>query len=287
MPMSSQLTPTDNVVRAADRAVPSDVSRTVLDETLDAAISDGQITESGRTWCSSAPKTEDGLKHPIARYPAAVELEGCPPGDLVVTWHTHTSPDQLYNPEHSLPDIANVAFGPVDVSIVPGIESDHVLVSAADGGAMAEAFRNAIGMDVNSPEDIVDALDTGTIPAPTALRDRAFDAFGSLVQRVPASRPGLAAIADDVIDPDVTPDSDQVCAGLQSIECDPTQPGGDVVASQPPTPLRASSVLRRESRTVAYEAENIASRFDIAETVVGTTVGMFTSRVLERAVFGE
>lgn len=284
--MSDVLTPNEETIAAVEQAVPAPTSRLVLEETLDAAINGGQITESGRTWCSSDARGE--LRGPVERLPAAIELEGCPPGDLVVTWHTHTSREQLFNPEHSLPDIANLAFGNVDVSIVPGIESDHVIIAPDNRAAMADAFRNATGLDVSSPQDVTAAINDGTISAAASLRDRTFDQFGGLVQRVDADRSDLAPIARDVFDLSTAPSHGDVCAGLHTVECDPETPGGDTVATaRPRQELRAAGVMRRESRSITHHAESITERFNIAETVVGTTVGMFTSRLLERAVFGD
>jgi len=179
---SAPLTPTDTTAEAAEYAANSPVGRTIIEETLNEGIETGELTESGRTWCSGDEKGT--YRDPIQRLPAAIDLSGCPPGDLVVTWHTHTTEQQLRNPEHSLPDIANVAFGRVDVSVVPGIESDHILVGAADRDEMAAQFQNALGVEAEQPSDVTDAIENGTIFNAPSLRDRTFEVFDGLTQRM-------------------------------------------------------------------------------------------------------
>jgi hypothetical protein len=293
---SAPLAPSETVAEAAEYAASSPVGRTIIEETLNEGIETGNLTESGRTWCSGDEK--GAYRDPIERLPAAIDLSGCPPGDLVVTWHTHTTEQQLRNPEHSLPDIANVAFGRVDVSVVPGIESDHILVGAADRDEMAAQFQNALGIEADAPGDVTDAIEDGTIFNAPSLRDRTFEVFDSLTQRVTVDRTDLQPVADDLFDPDTQSMTAEPCDGLHTIECDPTKPGGDRVrpdettgpqAPQPSAPeeLRATSVMRRESRIATAGLSAALSEYDIKTTVVGTAVGMFTSRLLERAVFGD
>jgi hypothetical protein len=45
--------------------------------------------------------------------------------------------------------------------------------------------------------------------------------------------------------------------------------------------------LRREARITGSGLRSALDEYDITGTVVGTAVGMFTSRALERAIFGE
>lgn len=294
---NTALAPTDEVAEAAKYAAGSPVGRTIIEETLNDGIETGTLTESGRTWCSG---DEQGTyRDPIERLPAAIDLSGCPPGDLVVTWHTHTTEQQIRNPEHSLPDIANVAFGRVDVSIVPGVESDHILVGAADREEMAAQFQNALGVEVGEPGDVTDAIENGSIFNAPSLRDRTFEVFDDLTRRVSVDRNDLRPVVDDLFDPDTESMTTESCDGLHTIECDPEMPGGDRVRpdESPPQPtppqqavssgLRANGVMRRESRIVTAGLSSAINEYDIKGTVVGTAVGMFTSRLLERAVFGD
>jgi len=294
---STPLSPTDTVSEAARRAAASPAGRTIVEETLNAGIETGELTESGRTWCSSDGDGE--YRDPIQRLPAAIDLSGCPPDDLVVTWHTHTTEQQLRNPEHSLPDIANVAFGRVDVSVIPGVESDHILVGAADREEMAAQFQNALGVEVAEPGDVTDAIESGTIFNAPSLRDRTFDVFDGLIQRAPTGRSDLEPIVDDLFDPDTESVTAEPCDGLHTIESDPEIPGGDRVAEgerstpQPctqqslPGQLRAAGMMRQRSRIVASGLVPALDKYDIEATFVGTTVGMLTSRLLERAIFGD
>lgn len=295
---STPLTPDEKVIEAAEYAAGSPVGQTVVEETLNAGIETGELTEAGRTWCSGDPDGE--YRDPIQRLPAAIDLSGCPPGELVVTWHTHTTEDQVRNPEHSLPDIANVALGRVDVSVVSGVESDHILIGAADRDTMAEQFQNALGVEVSDPGDVTDAIEDGAIFNAPSLRDRAFEVFDGLTHRVSVDRSELTPVVDDLFDPDTESVTADSCDGLHTIECDPERPGGDRVRpdaeatatpqqpahTQPPR-LRTTVMMRQTSRITTENVAKMVSEYDITGTVVGTAVGMFTSRILERAVFGD
>ena len=283
--MSDQLIPAADPAHAAETMFSdSDVGELTLRETIQSAIDGDGLLESGRTWCSSDAEGE--LREAHERYPAAVDLAGCPPGDTVATWHTHTTPDQLRNPEHSLPDVANVVFGRVDASIIPGTETDHVLVAAADREAMKQEFRNTLGADVDSTADVVDAIADGTVTQPSIVRERLEQSFAPLTRRVSVDRPKLAQAVDDLFDGDTDTITGPICDGAHSLECDPHQPGGDTVVEQT-RHLRAAGVMRREARVASYGLRETLEGYDVGATVVGTTVGMFTSRVLERVVFGD
>jgi len=285
MSSTEPLVPATNPARAAEAMhAREDVGGLVLAETLQSAIDGEEILESGRTWCSS--DSDDQLREPYIRYPAAVDLAGCPPEDVTAVWHSHTTPGQVANPEHSLPDIANVAFGRVDASIIPGTHSDHVLVAAADREAMQREFRNTLGADVDSTQAVADAITSGRVSSPSITRDRLNEAFEPLMQRVDVHRPDLAAVADELFDGDTDPVEDLICDGEHDARTDPTVPGGDRVVDTP-SGLRSASVFRREARVASSGLRDTLGEFDITGTVVGTTVGMFTSRLLERAVFGE
>lgn len=285
--MSDDLLPAEQPARTAEQmASDKEVGTAVLRETVQSAIDGDGLLESGRTWCSSGD--EGQLREPYDRFPAAVDLAGCPPDDSVAVWHTHTTPDQLRNPEHSLPDIANVAFGRVDASVIPGTESDHILVAAADRERMRQEFRNVLGADVDGAAGVTDAIASGRVAQPSIARDRLWDAFDPLVRRVEVNRPGLREAVDDLFDEDTETITGPICDGEHSLECDPEQPGGDTVPDNAPLPaLRSASVFRREARVASNGLQEVVEGYDITGTVVGTTVGMFTSRLLERAVFGE
>lgn len=284
--MADKLIPAEAPARTAERmAANGDVSAAVLQETIQSALNGDWLLESGRTWCSSDP--EGKLREPYQRFPAAVDLAGCPPDDAVAVWHTHTSPDQITNPEHSLPDVANVAFDAVDASIIPGTESDHILVAAADRERMAQEFRNVLGADVDSSAEVTEAILSGRVAQPALVRDRLWEVFGELAQRIEVDRPRLRETADDILDADTETPAGPICDGDHGPECDPDTPGGDAVRAPETPTLRSASVFRREARVASHGLQETLGEYDITGTVVGTTVGMFTSRLLERAVFGE
>lgn len=285
MAMSEAVVPLEPAARAGEAMTArAGVGDEILRETIEAAAEGGEPMESGRTWCESDPDAR--LRRPTSRHRAAVNLDGCPPGDLIAVWHSHTSPGQVRNPEHSLPDVANVVFGHVDASMIPGAESDHLLVAGADRGGMADRFRNVLGADVQTTRGVVDAIQSGEISNPARARDRVNSEFAPLMRRVDADRPRIATLVDELFDGDDDAIEEPLCEGCDEVQQDPSVPGGDVVA-EPAAPVRGSAVMRRESRIAAEGLAETLSEYDITGTVVGTTVGMFTSRLLERAVFGE
>ncbi|MFW5905510.1 MAG: hypothetical protein ACOCUO_01535, partial [archaeon] len=173
----SDLTPDPAAKDLADQMVSmEDIQREILNETLDSQ-DDGQILESGRTICPRG----GGVKGPGDRHPQAVDLRSCPL-EAGGVWHTHVTPRQIRNPEHSIIDVANVAFGYVDSSVVSGTESSDVLVAANDNGQMVEELNKATGVEVNSPEELFEAVESGEVN-PTKARRRVRDAFGPLFYR--------------------------------------------------------------------------------------------------------
>lgn len=141
------------------------VQRTILEETLESE-KDGQILESGRTMCNS----QRDIKGPIKRFPRAVDLQQCPISGGGGAWHTHVTPDQLLNPENSLPDVSSVVFGQLDVIGVVGTESAEYVMASDDQRAMVREFRDAIGYDVSDQEELLTAVESGRINPRTARR---------------------------------------------------------------------------------------------------------------------
>jgi len=154
-----------------------DIQRSILEETLKSE-QNGQILESGRTLCSS----QSEIKGPISRFPRAVDLQRCPISGGGGAWHTHVTPDQLLNPENSLPDIGAVVFGQLDVIAVVGAESAEYVMSTGDSDEMAEEFRDAIGADVTEQGELVSAVETGRVNPMTA-RDRVRQRMGGMFTR--------------------------------------------------------------------------------------------------------
>lgn len=158
----------------------SNVQETILDETLDSAEAN-DLRESGRTACGADRR----LHPPLRRFPEAVELAGCPVTHSQGVWHTHVSRAELQNPQHSLPDWANVVFAGVDASMVVGTQSAEVVTTAYNPNAMVAAFQNALGLEVESTADVVRAREDGRIPNPSKARERVRSALAPLVERVP------------------------------------------------------------------------------------------------------
>ena len=161
-----------------------DIHRTILSETLDGK-DDGQIRESGRTIC---PRN-GSVKGPGKRYPKSVQLAGCPL-ERGGTWHTHVSPGQLRNPNSSLPDMANVVYGLIDVSVVSGTDSTEAIISAEDERAMVGTFQQALGVEAESPEEVYEAVTGGEVN-PIRARRRVRAALKPLIMTRQTGFPDL------------------------------------------------------------------------------------------------
>jgi hypothetical protein len=142
-----------------------DIMRTILGETIMSAKK-GKIRESGRTKCPTIGQVKGSLQ----RFPRAVDLASCP-RSKGGTWHTHVTADEITTPTNSLPDAANVLFGLTDVSIVVGTRTADVVVAPADPEVGAQAYRNAIGADVNGPRDVTEVIEQGRL-FPSKARER-------------------------------------------------------------------------------------------------------------------
>lgn len=146
-----------------------DIPQSILEETLTAA-EQGAIEESGRTVCGD-PQND---LPPSNREHMAVDLPGCRIGSATAIFHTHVTPDELRSPRHSIPDMANIVFGSADVSAVVGIDETHVMARPADDSieAVEERFRNVVGANVGSPQEVAELVDSGQLVNLRNVRDR-------------------------------------------------------------------------------------------------------------------
>lgn len=272
---------------AASMLAREDVQREILDETL-ASAEAGAITESGRTVCGSA-RSPIG---PLARDYARVSLATCP---LTVggTWHTHVTMGELLNPVNSLPDLANVAFGVVDVSIVAGAESSHVVVATDDRAAMQDALADALGVDVGGPADVVAAVIDGDVRDPPAARQAVYDALGpEIAFRVDTAQPALAdrvrdleaehLIAATVDLSSVAPYDAVVMSGCQMY--------ARYAGHRNRSTGRMERVVRQGRgaqqcvRSVAHQATE--ADFSFRNQVLATTISVAVGNTVERLLFG-
>ena len=165
--MPTNLEPSPNATGVLQLMIDrDDIQRTIIEETLDAK-ENGQILESGRTLCSA----ESRVKGPLERFPRAVDLQQCPVSGMGGAWHTHVTPRQLMRPENSLPDVAAVVFGQLDVIGVVGAESAEYFTAASDHQAMVREFKDAVGAEIESPEGLLEAVKAGRVN-PTTARGR-------------------------------------------------------------------------------------------------------------------
>jgi len=264
-PLSGELTPTQHAEELFEFMRESDSTmRTIIEETLDSAR-EGRLLESGRTVCG--PNTTP--KPPISRFPQAVDLRGCPRVGTGA-FHTHASKPQLTDAEHSLPDLANVAFHDVTVSIVVGTRSAEVVFQATNDAAMRAAFREALGVQVDTTRDVARALTTGQITDPAAARERVRDAFGDCTARFRT-------------------DYDDLYQRLT--ESGDVPIGGVITDAAPELGQNAmhgpdAAGLRKQSREISRMMKDQMSDLGLKQEVVSQTVSVTVGTVVGNAVGG-
>jgi len=273
----AHLTPAADATRLAEEMLAArDVMEAVLTETIESARS-GDALESGRTVCGDTAN----IKLPFERSPKSVELRSCPV-DLIGLYHTHPTPDQLRNPEHSLPDVANVALGPVDVSIIVGTHTSDVVLAPDDREAMHQTFRQSLGLDVSSTTEVVYALDQGIIEDPTEARERVREGMNGLITRQRTGFQSLDQQVDDLDLPSVA------VSALEGYEHDHPEPDD---RRQPRTPVGGPDAgkLRHRSRCVCDGVKGRAPSeiggVDLRTLVISQTVGTLVGNVANEVIF--
>jgi len=267
------LSPSETAERVVDMMVEEvDVQRQILEETL-AADQNGEILESGRTLC-----TQPGsIRGPVRRFPMSVDLQRCPVG-ASGAWHTHVTPDELLRPHNSLPDVASVVFGQMDVIGVVGAETAEYMMAAEDAEAMRSEFRDAVGLEVDSVEGLVEAVDAGGIDF-AAARSR-------LRQRMPRLfRTDTTGFSD--LSNQITSRDDPVLASAPEYEAVELM----MLSEAPDYAEEMASpggCARRSARLAEAAEETLSSKLpvDVTETAVGAAIGTVVGRVVENAVFG-
>lgn len=256
-----------------------EVFRAVLEETLDSADGGG-IRESGRTVCGNARS----VLPPLSRSFARVTLPTCPVG-TAGTWHTHITKSQFLDPINSLPDFANVAFGVVDVSIVAGANSSHVVVATEGRSDLQDLLVDELGIEVQSPGDVARAVIGGEVADPPGVRDRLYGRLGDpLAFRVDTRQPDLAERAEEL---EFTPATDMEAAFAQAIE----RSGCTMYR-------RLSLVERGRMERVIEQSRELqdsvhdfvrvgkASDFNFRQQVLATTLSVTVGNIVERLLFG-
>lgn len=168
----------DALSLAEELADAEDVHRDILQETIESGEG-GAILESGRTVCG----TLANVKSPIRRFSRRVTLDVCPisvAGGL----HSHVTEPELKSPGNSLPDIATVVYGQMDVSGVVGTDSAEFFVRADDQQAAKQEFNEILGVETSNPEAVVDGIMDGSID-PNRARAAVRTRLGSLFMTRP------------------------------------------------------------------------------------------------------
>lgn len=256
----------------------------VLRETVTSAQR-GELAESGRTYC---PSTADWVRGPTGRFARAVELPACQAGATGLM-HTHVTPDELAEPTHSLPDIANVALAGVDASVIVGTESADVLVAAADPAVMRRALEAELGTAVTTTTDVVAAMSDQPVGEVIETRRRVRNRLAPLFETVTTSFPQITAQVNRLqrggedaaaMPPEVT---QQAVRAAQS--------GVDTTAAvSDPQPRVADGALSiRTSAQMTDLAQSVSDAFPtgrILDVALGTVVGQVVANLTDRLIFG-
>jgi hypothetical protein len=263
MATSKPLQADPNAAALADALLADqDTQRQLLAETV--AEGSARMLEAGRTVCG----VDGDPKQPRDRSDRSVDLAPCKPGKQTGIYHTHPGVGQLQRPEHSLPDFANVAFEGVTASVVVGADSHSVVVAAEDREAQRDAFRNAVGVDVDSTRGVVNALRTNTISRPARARQRVREVFGETAYRVGASHS------------DVLPD--RVVAAAPDADRDSLWRAYDTTEREV---VRGANVLRRQGRVGGGQLLSMIVDTRVSDVVIGTVVGDLTSTAIETLLY--
>lgn len=259
----------------------TDVEDRILLETIESAER-GDLTESGRTVCNRS-----NISDPIDRFPRAVDLRSCPITQSAGIWHTHVTMDQIKNPDHSLPDWANVIYGQADASIIPGVETTQVVYAPEDYDAAQAAFENAVGAEFSSADDVASAVTNGNINPVTARR-RVEDALSSIAERYDTYRPELLEYATDApigaSVPARTPISASGCAAYDTRFKTGQRPTVSVSGlTHSAEVTNALSSYISDSTIAVKESDQL--NVNIGEIVIGTAIGTIVSTIVERIVF--
>lgn len=253
----------------------TDVQRRILVETVESAAA-GHILESGRTIC---PQNADQIRGPLGRFPRAVDLQSCPSGAAGIM-HTHVSADQLRAPTHSLPDIANVIFGDVDASMVVGTERSDMLLGPDDRELAVAAFQDALGLDVQSPRDLVASIKAGQIPNPTEARNRVRTRLAPLFRTINTRHDDLARSVQEMEAAGTIPAHRPVIATCHTHSSGSGYRAhghgvGGTCAGMRERKQRAAAALARQGDSVSINLMDIA-----IATSVSTVISTYVSRKL-------
>jgi len=237
-----------------------DTMRTIISETV-ASAKNGAIKESGRTVCPQSVS----VKGPLGRFRRSIDLAACP-SDSGGTFHTHVSPGELRTPTNSLPDMANVVYGLIDVSVVAGTRSADVITAAEDQVAMVNVFENAIGERFGGPRELFRAIKDGRV-MPSTARQRAREVLAPLVS---TEKTGY----DDL--------EGEITTVPRSNWAPPAMSGrGETYAGQ-----AAPAHFTTESLdAAAAKMDDVVDGFDLSGLVISTTVGTVVGGAIERLIW--
>lgn len=249
-------------------AATTDPQRQIINETLQAAQR-GQITESGRTLCPS----QGTIYHPVARMPTSVKVQSCPVG-VSGAWHTHVTRSELRNPRNSLPDIATVVLGQLDVMAVVGTETAEYVVGSEDREYMRERFSDAVGIEVTEMRDLMDAVRSGQL----SLVDAQDSVRADMSHLFVTEQTGFSDLGEKVSEIGVDDRLEQVAYSNLEVQLFYNQP--QPVQATMFDPRKRASATADGLRTAINE--HVPG--DVWEMAIGAAVGTVVGNLVEAAI---
>lgn len=252
-----------------------DELQSVLMETV-ASAGGGGVLESGRTFC---PGAQQQVLGPGGRFPRSVSLRECPRGSSGII-HTHVTHGELLSPEHSLPDMANVLLTDLDASIVVGTDSLDVMLAPSDPVDAHAAFERAVGVAVERPRDVVDAIPS-RIGDPPAARERVRGALSPLFETYPVDYPGARAEVNALHERNIIAASP---SGLDHATACGTH--AHVTFSRPTYRARALNRARESADAAQIAAHQTDGGVDVKAEAIGSAIGILAGEAIRWIVFG-
>ena len=250
------------------------VQQEILQETIEKGQK-GQIKESGRTVCPGGRQVEG----PLGRFPTSVRLATCP-REAGGTWHTHVTADELRNPENSLPDIANVVFGLSDVSVVSGTESAEAVFRPEDPEAMRDAFEEAVGVEMNEPDDVFEAIQSGRVD-PSRAQQRVRQRLSPVIVR---RRTGYHDL-DGQITPEVPLGGAAGVAANETAFREAQVYGEHFRGGLAADICRCNDQITTEFVRAGQDVENGIAGLDLRDLIVSQAIGTIVGEATTRIVF--
>lgn len=257
-----------------------DLHEEVLVETIDSA-ENGQIKESGRTVCG--PET---TLPPQVRFPRSVRLQRCPVANGAGIIHSHVSHDELMSPQHSIPDVANVILvDNIVASMVVGLDQSELLLAPADRDAGHAAFETAIGVPVDTPADVQEAVERGQIESFHAVRRRLKRELSPLFQKCDTAFPELKQRVENLALPQHAPVAAHAPVDARGEPIAACETARRLSGHTTPKASTAAGRLRQKQSECGDRLKDSANDLGLGERIVDSAIGSIIGRGVEAVLF--